>query len=281
MVQEKNTGKLDLSGESIHWDMDMDYAQYLKLDDVLGAQRPISGEHDEMLFIVIHHVMELWMKLVHHELDAAVKLISEDDLKPSFKMFSRVARIHTQMIGAWDVLTTMTPADYLKFRDTLGRSSGFQSVQFRLLEYKIGNKVPELAKVHQGKPDNYQRLQAALKAPSLYDVVIGLLARRGFAIDEALLSRDFDQPYVENDSVRAAWHTVYSDTENHWELYELAEKLMDFEHNFQMWRYHHLKTVERIIGNKMGTGGSSGLPYLAQGVLANLFPELMTVRTEL
>jgi len=281
MAQDKNTGKLDLSGESIHWDMDMDYAQYLKLDDVLGAQKPISSEHDEMLFIIIHHVMELWMKLVHHELDAAVKHISEDELKPSFKMFSRVARIHTQMIGAWDVLTTMTPADYLKFRDSLGRSSGFQSVQFRLLEYKIGNKVPELAKVHEGKPDNYRRLQDALKAPSLYDVVIALLARRGFAIDQAVLNRAYDAPYVENDSVRAAWHVVYSDTENHWDLYELAEKLMDFEHNFQMWRYHHLKTVERIIGNKMGTGGSSGLPYLAQGLSAKLFPELMTVRTEL
>ena len=281
MVDDSNTGTLDLSGESIHWDMDMDYAQYLNLSDILGAQRPISGEHDEMLFIIIHHVMELWMKLVHHELDAAARLIGDDDLEPSFKMFSRVARIHTQMIGAWDVLTTMTPSDYLKFRDKLGRSSGFQSVQFRLLEYKIGNKVPELAKVHEGNKANYDMLQAALKAPSLYDVVIGLLSRRGFAIDESALKRDFQQPYIENDSVRAAWRAVYSDTENHWDLYELAEKLMDFEHNFQMWRYHHMKTVERIIGGKMGTGGSSGLPYLAQGLSAKLFPELMTVRTEL
>ena len=281
MAKDKKVSKLGVQGENIHWDMDMSYAQYLRLDEVLGAQAPQSDHHDEMLFIIIHHVMELWMKQALHELKAAQAHIVNDELEPSLKMFSRLDRIIKQMTGVWDVLTTLTPVEYLKFRDDLGRSSGFQSYQFRVLEFTLGNKIEALTRVHESNPQAHAAVSDALDAPTLYDNVIGLLKTRGFDIDDSVVARDVRQPYKENISVKAAWLSIYNDTEKHWDLYALAEKLMDFEHNFQLWRYHHLKTVERIIGGKVGTGGSSGLPYLAKGLEAKLFPELFEVRTEL
>lgn len=281
MTEDKNKNEVNLDGENIHWDMDMSYGQYLNLDKVLSAQQPRSGEHDEMLFIIIHHVMELWMKQAMHELNAARTHIDAGNLEPSLKIFSRLDRILNQMTGVWDVLTTLTPVDYLKFRESLGRSSGFQSYQFRVLEFTLGNKVAGLIKVHEKDPKAYAMVEQALKAPTLYDIVLSLLKKRGFDIADEVLGRDVSQPYHGHDSVKQAWLAIYSDTEKHWDLYALAEKLMDFEHNFQIWRYHHLKTVERIIGGKMGTGGSSGLPYLAKGLQAKLFPELLDVRTDL
>lgn len=272
---------IGLDDETIHWDVDMSYSQYLNLDKVLSAQNPLSQEHDEVLFIIIHQVMELWMKQALHEVTAARAHIDQNDLAPSLKMFSRIDRILNQMTGVWDVLTTLTPVDYLKFRDILGRSSGFQSVQFRVLEFTLGNKVEGLIKVHENNPKAYAAVKAALDAPTLYDSVIKLLSVRGFDISPDVLKRDFKQPYRSDESVKKAWFTIYGNPKKYWDLYALAEKLMDFEHNFQIWRYHHLRTVERIIGNKKGTGGSSGIKYLAKGLDAKLFPELLDVRTEL
>ncbi len=281
MADNKKPAGFELEGENIHWDVDMSYAEYLNLDQVLSAQKPQSGKHDEMLFVIIHHVMELWMKQTMHELTAARKHINENSLEPSLKMFSRIDRILKQMTGVWEVLTTMTPVDYLEFRDGLGKSSGFQSYQFRVLEFTLGNKVKDLIKVHESNPTAYGLVKGALEAPTLYDDVLGLLKKRGFDIPEEVMGRDFTEKYQANVKVKEAWFAIYSDTEKYWDLYALAEKLMDFEHNFLIWRYHHLKTVERIIGGKMGTGGSSGLPYLAKGLEAKIFPELLDVRTEL
>ncbi len=274
-------GRLDLSGEAIHWDPDTSYGEYLNLDQVLSAAQMRTGEHDEMLFLVIHQVMELWMKLALYEISAAMKLIDKDEIAPSLKMFSRVARIHRQMMNAWDVLTTLTPVDYLKFRDKLGRSSGFQSYQFRALEFTIGNKNAVLLKVHEGRKDAFEIVSAALNSPSLYDCVLAMLARRGFDIPNEYLERDWSQPYQANAKVEAAWLKIYSNEKEYWELYDLGEKLTDFQHIFQLWRFHHYKTVERIIGGKRGTGGSSGLPYLAKGLEVKIFPELIDARTDL
>jgi tryptophan 2,3-dioxygenase len=278
--KEPATG-LDLTGESIHWDPDMSYAEFLNLDQILSAAQMRTGEHDEMLFLIIHQVMELWIKLALYEISAAMTLIDKDDIAPSLKMFSRVAHIHKQMMGAWDVLTTLTPVDYLKFRDKLGRSSGFQSYQFRVLEFTVGNKNAVLLKVHEGRKDAHDMVAAALNAPSMYDSVLALLARRGFDIPDYCLERDWSGPYEPSKKVEAAWLKIYRNEKEYWDLYNLGEKLTDFQHNFQLWRYHHYKTVERIIGGKRGTGGSSGLPYLAKGLEVKIFPELMDARTDL
>jgi tryptophan 2,3-dioxygenase len=281
MTDDKKTDGFELEGENIHWDVEKSYSQYLNLDKVLSAQNPQSNEHDEMLFVIVHHVMELWMKQVLHELTAARGFIDANNLEPSLKMFSRIDRVLKQMTGVWDVLATMTPVDYLKFRDGLGKSSGFQSVQFRVIEFILGNKSKGLVKVHESNPVAFAAVNGALNSATLYDTVLGLLKKRGFDISPDVLNRDVTENYQANDSVKAAWLAIYSDTEKYWDLYALAEKLMDFEHGFQIWRYNHLKTVERIIGGKMGTGGSSGIPYLAKGLEAKLFPELLSVRTEL
>lgn len=257
------------------------YAGYLELDQVLGAQRPLSEEHDELLFIIIHQASELWMKLVLHELKAARERIRDDDLRPAFKMLARVAAIQTQLIQSWSVLSTMTPADYLKFRDVLGHASGFQSHQYREIEFLLGNKNPALLKPHAHRADVHDGLRATLEAPSLYDEVILLLARQGFEIDEDLTARDWAEAHTVNDSVLRAWSAVYRDTQTHWGLYELAEKLVDLEDSFQQWRFRHLKTVMRIIGFKRGTGGTAGVSYLERALQYRLFPELWDLRTEL
>lgn len=274
---------VELAGEGVHWDLreSLSYGDYLHLDKVLGAQVPLSGQHDEMLFIVMHQASELWMKLCVHELRAAMAQIRQDALDPAFKMLARVSRVQAQLTQSWDVLSTMTPADYSAFRDSLGKSSGFQSYQYRTLEFLLGNKNGAMIEVHRHTPAIYEPLREALHAPSLYDESLRLLGRRGFALPAACLERDWSEPYVERPEVVAAWHKVYLRTEEHWDLYELAEKLVDVDQRFQLWRFSHLKTVERIIGYKRGTGGTSGVSYLSKALELRFFPELWSVRTSM
>ena len=258
---------------------DVTYTSYLDLDRVLAAQHPASDAHDEMLFIIVHQSGELWLKLCLHELAAARDCVERDHLRPAFKMLSRVARAQEQLIQAWDVLSTMTPHDYSTIRPHLGGSSGFQSPQYRMLEFMLGGRDAKHIRLHENTGDWAQRLRDESARDSIYDAAIGLLARRGFAIDESVLERDRSVPYTHNSSVEAAWAAIYRDPQAHWDLYELAEKLVDLEYHFQRWRFGHLKTVERIIGFKRGTGGTPGVPYL-EGVLKQaFFPELLSVRT--
>ena len=260
---------------------DLTYAGYLRLDRVLAAQEPRSGQHDEMLFIVIHQASELWMKLSLHELRAARGWLESDQLGPAFKAVARVARVQTQLIQSWDVLSTMTPSDYAAFRTSLGTSSGFQSLQYRLLEFLLGNKDERLLAAHAADQEAQDLLEAALAEPSLYDVSLQLLSRRGFEIPSEVLGRDLRQAYRPNAQVEEAWLAVYREPARWWELYELAEKLTDLEFRFQQWRFAHLKTVERIIGSKTGTGGSAGVPYLSRALGASFFPELLSLRAQL
>ncbi|MET0986277.1 MAG: tryptophan 2,3-dioxygenase [Steroidobacteraceae bacterium] len=273
--------KVDLSDEQVHWDLgeSQSYGQYLDLDRILNAQHPASYEHDEMLFIIIHQTSELWMKLCLHELTAAVDHIRRDDLGPTFKMFSRVSRIQAQLVQAWDVLATMTPAEYSAFRNQLGRASGFQSYQYRALEFILGNKNADTIEVYRRDPQSYALLKRALVTPSVYDESLRLLSRRGFEIPNDYLDRDWSQPYQPSKQVTAAWLAVYHSVDDNWDLYELAEKLVDLDHKFQLWRFSHMKTVERIIGYKRGTGGTGGVSYLTKALELRFFPELWSVRT--
>jgi tryptophan 2,3-dioxygenase len=259
----------------------MSYSDYLGLDRILNAQHPLSTAHDEMLFIVQHQTSELWMKLAIHELSATCQLIAEDHLQPAFKTLSRVSRILEQLNSAWDVLRTMTPSEYTRFRESLGKSSGFQSWQYRLIEFLAGNKNAAMMRSHARDKPALQRLEAARQAPSIYDLTIQLLHRRGLAIDHSVIERDVSVSHAADDSVRAAWLSVYRDPQRFWELYELAEKLVDFEDYFRRWRFNHVTTVERVIGFKRGTGGTSGVSYLRSMLDVVLFPELWQVRTEL
>lgn len=258
---------------------DVTYASYLDLDRVLSAQHPVSGAHDEMLFIVVHQASELWLKLCLHELAAARALIAGDDLRPAFKMLSRVARTQERLIGNWDVLSTMTPHDYSRIRPHLGKSSGFQSAQYRLMEFMLGGRDPAMVTLHEATPGVAETLRAELGRPSLYDEVLRLMARRDFAIPAEVLERGLEHPHESDPAIVEAWARVYRDPEAHWDLYELAEKLVDLEYHFQRWRFGHLKTVERIIGFKRGTGGTEGVPYLESVLKKGFFPELLAVRT--
>ena len=268
---------------NIHTDFkdEMSYSDYLKLDRLLSAQCPQSNQHDEMLFIIIHQSSELWLKLASHELSKALSCIQKNDFGPAFKVISRVKHIFIQLTQSWNILSTLTPSDYLEFRDDLGHSSGFQSAEYRKLEFLLGNKNKDMLKVHKTNPAVHQALDKLLKQPSLYDEVIQALVRAGFDIDESQLNRDFTQPYLANDSVLAAWLTVYRQPQKYFELYELAEKLVDIEDAFQQWRFKHMYTVQRIIGNKQGTGGSSGVTFLKKALDVSFFPELLEVRTHL
>lgn len=268
-------------GAKMDFSQDMSYGDYLGLDQILSAQHPRSPDHNEMLFIVQHQTSELWIKLMLHELHAVRHQIHIGDLPPAFKMLSRVARIMDQLVHAWDVLATMTPSEYTAIRPYLGNSSGFQSHQYRELEYLLGNKNSHLLKVHESKTDTYATLETALKSPSIYDETIMLMARSGFAIDPQRLQLDWTQTVQTNDSVKQAWHQVYRAPEQHWAFYELAEKLVDMETAFRIWRFRHVTTVERIIGFKTGTGGTAGVSYLRKMLDVVLFPELFAVRTEL
>jgi len=259
----------------------MSYGDYLGLGRILSAQHPRSPSHDEMLFIVQHQTSELWIKLMLHELQAVRRHIRADDLPPAFKMLARVARIMDQLVHAWDVLATMTPPEYTAIRPYLGASSGFQSFQYRELEFILGNKNPALLAVHEGAPEAHAILARELAAPSIYDEAVMLLARSGFAIDPARTEGERTAPTQMDDSVKAAWLGVYRDTARHWALYELAEKLVDLETAFRFWRFRHVSTVERIIGFKSGTGGTAGVSYLRKMLDVVLFPELFALRTEL
>jgi tryptophan 2,3-dioxygenase len=260
---------------------DMSYGDYLKLDQVLSAQQPLSNEHDEMLFIVIHQSSELWLKLAGHELSKAVECLRADDFGPAFKVIARVKQIFIQLTQSWNILSTLTPVDYLKFRDDLGRSSGFQSHGYRKLEFLLGNKNGDMLKVHQQNSHAYQELELLLNSPSLYDEVITALVKAGFNIDESVLNRDVTKAYQSNESVVKAWLSVYQQPDKYFELYELAEKLVDIEDSFQQWRFKHMYTVQRIIGYKKGTGGSSGVGFLKKALDVSFFPELFEVRTHL
>ncbi len=259
----------------------MSYGDYLGLDRILSAQHPLSPNHNEMLFIIQHQTSELWMKLMLHEMQAVRANIRAGDLPPAFKMLARVARIMDQLVHAWDVLATMTPPEYTAIRPYLGASSGFQSYQYRELEFILGNKNPSLLAVHEKTPDVHAALERELHAPSVYDEAVMLLARNGLPISPARLDGDWSEPTRPDESVKAAWLAVYQDTERHWALYELAEKLVDLESSFRFWRFRHVSTVERIIGFKTGTGGTAGVSYLRKMLDVVLFPELYALRTEL
>ncbi len=259
----------------------MSYGDYLGLNQILNAQHPLSPNHNEMLFIVQHQTSELWMKLMLHELRAVREHMRAGDLPPAFKMLARVARIMDQLVHAWDVLATMTPPEYTAIRPYLGASSGFQSHQYREIEFILGNKNANMLAVHASAPEAHKLLDEALRTPSLYDEAIHLLARNGLPISAQRLAADVTQPTVADDSVKAAWLQVYSDTTRYWGLYELAEKLVDLETAFRFWRFRHVTTVERIIGFKTGTGGTAGVSYLRKMLDVVLFPELFALRTEL
>ncbi|MEH7355638.1 tryptophan 2,3-dioxygenase [Neobacillus drentensis] len=260
---------------------DMSYGDYLHLDQILSNQHRLSNHHDEMLFIIIHQTSELWMKLILHELNAAIQCILRNNLEPSFKMLSRVSRIQQQLIQSWNVLTTLTPAEYMQFRDKLGHSSGFQSYQNRLIEFALGQKKTHALAVYKHQIDLYESLTKSLHEPSIYDAAISALAANGLPIDDEVLIRDWSQSYEPNLSVEEAWLTVYRNTDKYWDLYELAEKLLDIGNQQQLWRFNHMSTVERIIGHKQGTGGSSGVPYLKRVLDQQFFPELLSLRTKL
>ena len=275
--------KVDLKNEAVHWDLgaSQSYGDYLQLTQLLGAQQPISDAHDETMFIVVHHVSELWIKLFLHELDFVRRCVVRDDLDPSFKALQRIGKVQAQLFNVWEVLATMTPSDYSAFRNLLGRSSGFQSVQYRLLEFALGNKNADTIRVHQRDAEEYARLQRALAEPSLYDEAMRLLSRRGYGIPEEVLHRDFSQGYEPSKAVTGAWLGVYHNAEKDWDLYELAEGLVDLDHRFQLWRFQHMKTVERIIGHKRGTGGTGGVSYLTKALDLRFFAELWQARTSL
>jgi tryptophan 2,3-dioxygenase len=259
----------------------MSYGDYLHLERVLDAQEPLSKAHDELLFIIQHQTSELWMKLAIHEIRATIRAIREDRLEPAFKMLSRVARIFEQLTGAWDVLRTMTPSEYTEFRGALGQSSGFQSWQYRAIEFLAGNRNAAMLKPHAHRPEITAKLEEILAGPSLYDEALLLLVRNGFDIGAEAQRTDWRETRTENPKVLDAWKVVYRDPETHWKLYELAEKLVDFEDYFRRWRFNHVTTVERIIGLKRGTGGTAGVSYLRRMLDVELFPELWKVRTEL
>ena len=280
-IDEKNLDRRDVGEEDIHWDQDISYGGYLSLDKLLDSQNLRTGSHDEMMFVIIHQASELWMKLCIHEIGAAMREVANDNLGTAFKMLSRVSRVQGQLRQSWAVLSTMTPSDYLSFRDDLGQSSGFQSFQYREIEYALGNKNAALMEVHRGNPERYEHLKQVLNAPSFYDLCLQHLARQGFNIPDEVLQRDWSQAYVPSAEVEAAWAQVYGATAEHWQQYELAEKLVDLEHEFQMWRFSHMKTVERIIGYRKGTGGTAGVSYLVKALDLRFFPELWTVRTSL
>lgn len=282
-MTDKNTNDTFSSEKGIHTDFmeKMTYGDYLQLDTLLSSQTRLSDHHDEMLFILIHQVSELWLKLIIHETQGAIQAIQQGKLQASFKMLARVSRIQVQIIQAWDVLSTLTPAEYMEFRDKLGNASGFQSYQYRLVEFVLGYKTPFILEIYKKDPQLHAILEKAYHAPGLYDVAIQAVADAGFSINEAVLNRDFSETYEKDKSVEQAWLAIYKDVDQYWDLYQLAEKLVDVEDSFQQWRFRHMKTVERIIGHKMGTGGSSGVGYLKKVLDHYFFPELWDLRTKI
>jgi len=268
-------------GARLDFSKEMSYGDYLHLDEILGAQHPRSGQHNEMLFIVQHQTTELWMKLLLHELSAAVRCVARDELGSAFKMLARVSRIMEQLVHAWDVLATMTPPEYSAIRPHLSNSSGFQSWQYRCIEFMLGNKNAAMLKPHSHRPDILAQVEAAWRAPSLYDESLRLLARRGLPVPASHVERDWTEPYQPSDAVEQAWLIAYRNPEAHWDLYQLGEELTDLEDAFRLWRFRHVTTVERVIGFKRGTGGTSGVGYLRKMLDVVLFPEIWRLRTDL
>lgn len=268
-------------GAQLDFSRDMSYGDYLHLDQVLSAQHPLSPEHNEMLFIVQHQTSELWMKLMLHELHAAVRCVAADQLPEAFKMLARVSRIMEQLVHAWDVLATMTPPEYSAIRPYLSNSSGFQSWQYRQIEFMLGNKNSAMLKPHEHRPELLAAVRAAYESPSLYDEVLRLMSRRGISVPASHTARDWTQAYGADDGVKAAWLQVYRDPKAHWDLYQMGEELVDLEDAFRLWRFRHVTTVERVIGFKRGTGGTGGVSYLRKMLDVVLFPELWALRTEL
>lgn len=262
----------DLRGE-------LTYAGYLQLPTLLAAQQPVSDHHDEMLFIIQHQVTELWLKQLIHELRSAIALITSDDLSPALKRLARVKTIQRQMFEQWSVLETLTPVEYVQFRDSLGKASGFQSPQYRTVEFLLGNKNPQMIAVFAHDQELHDALLADLNAPSLYDAFLGYLARHGHDVPATVLGRDVTQPYAADPGVTEVLRRIYAAPDQHWDAYEMCEELVDVEESFQLWRFRHLKTVERIIGFKRGTGGSSGASFLQKALELTFFPELLDVRT--
>ena len=259
----------------------MSYGDYLKLDTLLAAQKPLTQSHDETLFIVIHQVQELWLNLIVHEIELAIGKLRSDETGVAFKALARISRVQEQLISAWDVLSTMTPSDYLTFRNQLGQSSGFQSYQYRLVEILLGARDRRMLGPHKHRPEIYERLETAFNAPSIYDEAIAVVARAGFDVPRDLLDRDFSQSRPSSEALSDIWLAIYRSPQKHFELYELAEELVDVEDHFQQWRFRHMKTVERIIGHKTGTGGSSGVGFLKTALDKSFFPELWEIRTRL
>jgi tryptophan 2,3-dioxygenase len=278
---ETNAASVDDEKAQLDFSGDMSYGDYLQLDAILGAQKPLSPAHDEMLFIVQHQTSELWMKLMLHELTAAIGNIAVDQLNPAFKQLARVSRIMEQLVHAWDVLATMTPPEYSAVRPYLGHSSGFQSFQYRCIEFAMGNKKAAMLLPHAHHPERAAMVQSAYAAPSLYDESLRLLARRGLPVPTSHIQRDWTQPYPASDAVEQAWLVVYRDPQKHWDLYQLGEELADLEDAFRLWRFRHLTTVERVIGFKRGTGGTGGVSYLRKMIDVVLFPEVWSLRTQL
>ncbi len=259
----------------------MSYGDYLQIDTILSAQKPLSPAHDEMLFIIQHQTSDLWMKLMLHELGAAIACIRNDELGAAFKMLARVSKIMEQLVHAWDVLATMTPPEYSAMRPYLGQSSGFQSFQYRCIEFSLGNKNATMLKPHAHAPERLALVQAAFEAPSLYDEALRLLQRRGLGVPASHTLRDWTQPYAASTEVEQAWLQVYRNPKEHWDLYQLGEELTDLEDAFRLWRFRHVTTVERVIGFKRGTGGTGGVSYLRKMLDVVLFPEIWSLRTEL
>jgi len=259
------------------------YSGYLCLDTLFKAQQPVSlpPHHDEMLFIIQHQTSELWMKLVEHELAAVIRHVQQDELEPCFKGLSRIKQIQMQLFNQWAVLETLTPTEYAQFRHTLGTASGFQSPQYRVLEFMLGNKNPDMLGVFRHEPSIHAWLADCLKRPSLYDEFLRYLKRRGLPVPQERVERDWTQPYERHAGVTAVYKTIYETTGEWWDAYEMCEKLVDVEEYFQLWRFRHMKTVERIIGHKTGTGGSSGVKFLQKALELTFFPELIDVRTEI
>ena len=273
-IVREEAAQLDVS-------QDMSYTDYLHLDQVLGAQHPLSPDHNEMLFLIQHQTSELWMKLMLHELGAAVRCMAQDELGSAFKMLARVSRIMEQLVHAWDVLAIMTPPEYSAIRPFLKNSSGFQSWQYRSIEFMLGNKNAAMLKPHAHRPALLARVEAQWRMPSLYDEALRLLARRGLALPASCIERDWTQAYVANSAVEAAWLTIYRDPKQYWDLYQLGEELTDLEDAFRLWRFRHVTTVERVIGFKRGTGGTGGVSYLRKMLDVVLFPEIWSLRTSL
>jgi len=260
---------------------DTSYAGYLRLAELLSAQRPRSAHHDEMLFIIQHQTAELWMKLMVHELAAAIAHVKSDALAPCFKILARVKQVQRQLFEQWAVLETLTPSEYVQFRDVLGPASGLQSFQFRAIEFLLGNKNPGLLQLYRYDPPVHAWLQGLLEAPSLYDEFLRHLARRGMPVPPERVERDWTRPYRKHDGVTAVLKTIYERPDANWDAYDMCEKLVDVEENFQLWRFRHVKTVERVIGFKRGTGGTAGVAFLRKTLEVALFPELIEVRTEI